>query len=643
MPSDPAPSPAPEGHQAFSSRILQGQSRVLSLIAGGAHLNRTLDEFCQVVEGSLPGVRACVSLYEPSEATLRVAAAPSLPASLRSELDGLSVGLAPGACSAAVHRNEIVITSDIASDPLWEGMREPALEAGLRSCWSAPIRSVRWAGGPGEEDEVRILGTVALYHPEARQPAGDDLETLEIASALAALALITSRTHEKLGEQQLYDPLTGLPNRRLFTEELKEAVAGMSPHEDKLGVLLVDIDHFKEVNDTFGYAVGDFLLRSVGERFIESRKSNDLVARFGDDEFIFLVRDPATSEEVKQAATAILGAVGEPYDFGGQQLAITASLGASLYPWDGEDAQTLMRNAENALHTAKRQGRNRFRLYAPTMGANAFEKLQLKMALTYAAENDEMELLYQPKIHSQSGEVVGVEALVYWNHPSQGRLSPGHFIPLAEETGIILPLGNWVLRTACEQARELRRGGFRDFTIAVNISALQFRERTFVDTVASILEQTRLEPEALELEVTETVAMTEVQKTMERLTALQALGLRISIDDFGTGYSSLAYLKRFPIHTLKIDRSFVANLPADKENKAIIKAVIALAHYLDLNLVAEGVETREQADYLRREGCKYLQGYYFSTPVAGRRLRELLESGVGSEPGRSYLAVGNIA
>jgi diguanylate cyclase (GGDEF)-like protein len=625
-----------EGRGVFTE-ILAGQGRILSLIAAGQHISHVLDEFCGVVEASVPGTRCCVMMFNAAQRSLSLGAGPRLPAGFRSVLEGLSVGLAPGSCSAAVHRAEPVISSDIQSDPVWEGFREKALENGLKACWSVPIRSVKWAENPDEEDQVRILGTVAFYHDTPREAEADDLDLLEMTSTMAGFVLMSARVHDKVEEQDLYDVLTSLPNRRLFTQELRKSVSGMSPHEDKLGVLLLDVDHFKEVNDTFGYAVGDFLLRSVAERLATTRKGADLVARFGDDEFIFMVTDFSGNDHFKQIATEILAAVSEPHDFSGQQLVITASLGASLYPWDGEDAQTLMRNSENALQAAKRQGRNRLRLYAPTMGVNAFEKLQLKMALSYAAENDELELLFQPKVASESGEMTGAEALVYWNHPGQGRLSPGKFIPLAEETGLILPIGNWILNAACQQAKAWRTAGFRDFTVAVNISPHQFRERTFVDTVATILERVSLEPEALELEITETVAMTEVEKTMERLTELRALGLRISIDDFGTGYSSLAYLKRFPIHTLKIDRSFVRNLPGDKENRAITKAVIALAHYLDLHLVAEGVENIEQADFLAREGCQYLQGYYFSMPVSSREFTQILSAGISKEPGKSFV------
>ena len=633
--SSPA-TPPTQADDDLASELLSAHRRLLDGIGEKTHLTGLLQQFCTTLDEAIAPVRSCVMLYQPAERVLNIGAAPGLPADLRRALDGLTAGLAPGSCSAAVHRNEVVVSRDLATDPLWNGLRDTALEAGFRASWSLPIRSLQWADSPGEDDEVRVVGTVALYLPVRRSPTAQEIKLLDITSALAGLAINSVRTQEKVGEHQLYDSLTGLPSRRLFFDQLKDALVDLSPHDNKMALLRLDLDHFKEVNETFGYAVGDFLLRGVAKRLVALRRGTDLVARFGDDEFIYLVRELPRDDDVRQLAEGILSELSKPYDFGGEELAVSASLGASVYPWDGEDAQTLLRNAENALHAAKRQGRNRIRLYAPTLGGSGFEKLQLKLALGYAVENRELELLYQPKLRSESGEISGVEALVYWNHPTQGRISPGKFIPLAEESGLIMPIGEWVLKTACAQVHSWRRQGFRFLTVAVNISALQFREVGFKDTVSSVLAASRLEPEALELEITETVAMTDVDKTMERLKALQDLGLRISIDDFGTGYSSLAYLQRFPIHTLKLDRSFIMGLPENKENRAIVKAVIAMARYMGLELVAEGVEGEGEAAILRGEGCELLQGHHFSRPVPAAEIERMLHRGYRRESHRAF-------
>ncbi len=612
-----------------SARILLGQQRILGLVAGGTNLTGVLQEFCQILESAMKDARCCIMLLDPSRQILEVGSGHSLPGSFRSLLDGISVGLAPGSCSAAAHRKEIMISENIAEDPVWEGLHAAAREHDLAACWSAPIRSVRWAAEPEQEDELRVLGTVAFYYQTPRKPTPEELEALDMAGSMAALAMTSTRAHAKVDEQNLYDGPTGLPNRKLFVQQVQQELSGLSPKQHRLGILLLDIDNFKEVNETFGYAVGDFLLQAVAKRLTRARKADDLVARFGNDEFILMMLDSSGSADYRQIASDLLAAVSEPHDFGGQELAVTASLGASVYPWDGEDAQTLIRNAENALRTAKEQGGGRHRIYAPTMGANTFEKLQLKMALGYALENRELDLHYQPKISSRTGEIVGVEALARWQHPSLGSIGPTKFIPLAEETGLILPIGTWALRRACEQVKKWRNAGHSSLSVAVNISAPQFRERNFVETVDSALRAAALEPSALELEITESIAMTEVERTMDRLKELESLGLRISIDDFGTGYSSLAYLERFPIHTLKIDRSFIQNLQSQNENKAIVRAVVAMAHYLRLEVVAEGVETAEQAEFLVREKCEILQGFFFARPLPSQECGRLLEEGVG--------------
>ncbi len=610
--------------------LLHRQLGILDRLRREGDVELALAELCLALEATLDGARCSITLLDSQDQTLKPGAAPSLPRTYLDAVTGLTVGLAPGSSSAAAYRNRTVISGDVESDPLWEGLREEAQSSGIRSCWSIPLTGLTGGGSTAEtdpSDQPEVLGTLDCYFGEPRDPTTDEWRMTSIAAAMASLALAAPRSPAASGDQNLYDPVTGLPNRKVFGQELKRALAELTPQRDKLAILLLDLDHFKEVNDTFGYAVGDFLLGGVAQRLLEFRGSTDLVGRFGDDEFGILMGSATNSEDVKEFAARVLEAISAPYDFGGQQLAISASLGGSIYPWDGEDAQTLLRNAENALYTAKKQGRNHFRLYAPTMGGYAFEKLQLKMALGYAVENRELELLYQPKVRSDTFEIVGAEALVYWNHPAMGRIGPNRFIPLAEETGLIVPIGEWVLKTASRQVNHWRQVLKKDLSMAVNISAIQFRERGFVESVGAILNSAKLDPRVFELEITETIAMNEVEKTLDRLHEFNQLGVHISIDDFGTGYSSLAYLKRFPIHTLKIDKSFVQTTPDDKDNTAIVKAVIALAHFLGLSVVAEGVETAEQATYLRAEGCEILQGFHFSRPVSSTEFSKLLSAG----------------
>jgi len=618
------------GTSTLASRIFLAQSKILELVGSGGEMGEAFTEFCVGLERLFPDSIACVTLIEPSSQALEILAAPSLPDAFRQSINGLTIGLAPGTCCAAAYGNETIVSEDLQADAVWEGLTEEALAAGLGACWSAPIRGMRPAERPGEQEQIVVLGTVALYFSQPRAASSTEIQALEIAAALAELTIGTARSKEQAGSHEFFDAVTKLPNRGVFSNQLEQTVLDMDPRNDRIAILVVDIDHFKEVNDTYGYAVGDFLLQSVSQRLVGLRRDNDLLARFGDDEFAFLIGDVASGEDVKTIAQKVLEVVSAPYDFGGQELAISASIGGSVFPWDGEDAQTLMRNAENALVSAKKQGRGLCRMYAPTMGGYAFEKLQLKMALSYALENEELIVRFQPKVSSETNKIVGAEALTYWNHPGMGEISPVKFIPIAEETGQIIPLGEWVLRTACEQVQAWRPE-FGNLTMAINISAIQFRERSFVETVRSILRDSGIEPEAIELEITESVAMNEVEKTLERLQELHDLGVHIAIDDFGTGYSSLAYLKRFPIHTLKIDKSFVLNTPQDQGDMAIVKGVIALAHNLRLEVVAEGVETAEQASYLRAEGCEFLQGFHFSRPVPKAGFEQLLRDGFDAE------------
>jgi diguanylate cyclase (GGDEF)-like protein len=345
-----------ESREDLSSRILLAQNQILQRIVQGGSLSEGLAFFCKGVEEAVPGSRCCVTLLNQTDKTLKVVAAPRLPAAFVEAVDQITIGLGPGSCSAAAYNNETIVSADMKADSEWEGMRERVLESGLAACWSCPIRGVRWAEEPSGHDEVRVLGTVALYFEQTRTPSDTELQALEIGAALAGMTINTARTQESIGRQKLYDSVTELPNRKLFTQQLKQVLRQVNPQEHKLGILLVDLDHFKEVNDTFGYAVGDFLLQSVAGRLLALRRKTDILARFGDDEFSYLIAEIRDTEDMKAIAAEALEAVSAPHDFGGQKLAVSASIGGSLYPWDGEDAQTLLRNAENALYTAKKQG-----------------------------------------------------------------------------------------------------------------------------------------------------------------------------------------------------------------------------------------------------------------------------------------------
>ncbi|HWP46326.1 MAG TPA: EAL domain-containing protein [Candidatus Limnocylindrales bacterium] len=440
------------------------------------------------------------------------------------------------------------------------------------------------------------------------------------------------RDEETIRHLAYDDALTGLPNRTLFNDRLTLALAQAHRNQGRLAVMLMDLDRFKIINDTLGHAVGDQLLRGVARRLINSLREGDTVARLGDDEFAFLLPGMDQVEDVAKTAQKIIEILKSAFYFEGHELHVTPSIGIALYPNDGEDAQTLLKNANTALHRAKEQGRNTYQLYTPAMNATALERLALESRLYRALEREEFVIYYQPQINIHTGKVVGVEALVRWRHPKLGLILPGKFIPLAEETGFIIPLGEWVLLTACAQNKAWQDAGLPPLRMAVNLSISHFKREDLTKMLAQVLEKTGLHPSYLELELTESIGMENVERAITKLQELKALGVKLSIDDFGTGYSSLSYLKRFPIDTLKIDQSFVQHIPTNPNDAAITTAIIAMAHSLNLKVIAEGVETEEQLTFLRPYRCDEMQGFLFSKPMPAEEFIQFFREKMTDNP-----------
>jgi diguanylate cyclase (GGDEF)-like protein/PAS domain S-box-containing protein len=420
-----------------------------------------------------------------------------------------------------------------------------------------------------------------------------------------------------------HDPLTGLPNRRLFKEQLGEAVERAQEQEHSLAVLFLDLDRFKMINDTFGHDMGDELLREVTSRLIGCVREQDVVARIGGDEFTLMLPG-ANADVAREVAGDILAALQRPVLLGGQEVHVTTSIGIALHPNDAEDPEMLMRYADTAMYRAKEQGKNNCQLYGAYMKEQAYQRLTMENDMRKALERDEFRVYYQAQIDAASGRVTGAEALLRWLHPERGIVSPAQFIPVAEETGMIVPIGEWVLRTACRDALAWERDGLPPLRVAVNLSLVQFRHSNLIEMVSRALADTGLDPHRLELEITESIAMHQVERVVPTLQELRRLGVEIAMDDFGTGYSSLSYLKNFPIQRLKIDQSFVRGLKEGSDDAAIVTAIIALAHSLHLDVIAEGVEEEEQVEFLRRHGCQFMQGYRFHRPVPEEQLREFL-------------------
>jgi diguanylate cyclase (GGDEF)-like protein/PAS domain S-box-containing protein len=421
-----------------------------------------------------------------------------------------------------------------------------------------------------------------------------------------------------------HDGLTDLPNRLLLNDRLTQAMAMAHRHRRRLAVLFLDGDRFKNINDSLGHVIGDRLLQSVAQRLLDCVRRSDTVSRQGGDEFVVLLSEVTQSEDAAVSAEKILLAMSAPHRIGQRDVHLTMSIGIATHPEDGTDAETLVRNADFAMYHAKNSGRNNYQFFKPEMNVRAVERQSLESGLRDAMERKEFVLHYQPKMNLDTGAIIGVEALIRWHHPQRGLVPPGQFIPIAEECGFIVPIGQWVLREACHRARAWQDSGLRPMRIAVNVSAVELRAGEFVAGVNDILTETGLDPRYLELELTETFLMQDSKATVAVLKALKGMGVQLALDDFGTGYSSLSYLRRFPIDTLKIDQSFVRDLTTDADDASIVTAVISMGKSLHMGVVAEGVETGEQLAFLRDQGCPEGQGYYFSRPVLAEEFPLLL-------------------
>jgi diguanylate cyclase (GGDEF)-like protein len=433
---------------------------------------------------------------------------------------------------------------------------------------------------------------------------------------------------EEMTHSVEHDFLTGLPNRILLNDRISQAIATAPRHQRQVAVLFLDLDGFKHINDSLGHGVGDKLLQSIAARLVECVRDSDTVSRQGGDEFVVLLSEAEQWEDAAIVARRMLQAVAEPHLIDRHDLHVTTSIGVSVFPDDGGDAETLIKNADTAMYQAKANGRQSFQFFKPAMNVRAVERQSIEENLRRAIERQEFVLHYQPKINLRTGLITGAEALIRWIHPTRGLVLPGQFIPIAEDCGLIRPIGGWVLREACQQAKAWADAGLPTASMAVNVSAMELRDESYVESLLAALDETGMDPKLLELELTESVLMTHAESAASILVTLREQGVQVAIDDFGTGFSSLSYLRKFPIDALKIDQSFVSQVTSAGDETSIVAAVISMARSLQLRVVGEGVETVDQLRFLQAQDCDEVQGYYFSRPVPHGEFAELLRSGI---------------
>jgi diguanylate cyclase (GGDEF)-like protein len=467
--------------------------------------------------------------------------------------------------------------------------------------------------------ESPIEHSAAPIHDRRGLGAGAAIVFRDVSAARA--------TSLRMSHLASHDPLTDLPNRLLLSDRLVRALALAHRHQRRLAVLFLDIDRFKYINDSLGHMLGDDLLRAVGREVALCVRSSDTVSRHGGDEFVVVLSELEHREDAAGVAEKIIAALARPQKLGGHKLHITVSIGISVYPDDGDNAQALLKSADMALYHAKDQGRDCYQFFKRDLDVRVVERQTIEAGLHSALDRREFELLYQPKMNLKTGAVVGTEALLRWRHPDRGLIEPAQFVPIAEDCGLIKPIGRWVVHEACRQAQAWQDAGFRPIPVSVNISGVEFRSKGFVNNIVDTLNGTCLDPRYLEIELTESVLMTHIDATHSVLQALKTLGVQLAIDDFGTGWSSLSYLKQFPIDALKVDKSFVHEITSSGSHTApIVSAVISMGKSLKHRVIAEGVETREQLAFLQAEDCDEGQGYYFSRPLVAQQFARVLEA-----------------
>jgi diguanylate cyclase (GGDEF)-like protein/PAS domain S-box-containing protein len=584
--------------------LLDGQNSILEMIAKGSSFEEVLAAIILLIESVSNGGICSIMLLDENSNCLVQGASPHLPEEYNAGLEKIPVGYGFGSCGTSAYFKKPIIVSDISVDPLWANYNHIALKYGFKACWSYPVLT----------NNRKVLGTFAVYYKQERVPAEPDIQVVEKATYLASLAIQHYRSKELIHYMAFHDPLTSLPNRRLFEKKAAETITAWRPGKALVSIMYLDLDRFKIINDSLGHNIGDALLKDVALRLQKCMSNGDISSRQGGDEFTILLKE-VSRYEARQTAKKVLSFLSKPFQVEGHEVFITPSIGVSLYPHDGNTADELIKKADIAMYQAKKQGRNVYQFYEPEFDMMTIERLKMETALRKAMERNEFVLYYQPITSLDSLEIIEVEALIRWIHPEHGKVPPEKFIPIAEETGMIVSIGEWVIRTACTQLKAWERKGMPPVSVSVNLSILQFHQANLVGMIQDILNETGVKPQYLTIEITESMTM-DTESATRILQLLKEVGVRISIDDFGTGYSSLSYLRNLPIDYLKIDQSFIGDIHKDKNGESIVKTILLMAQNLGLKAIAEGVETVGQVQFLQEQKCHAAQGYLFSMPKA---------------------------
>jgi|GEM_PF-131906 len=599
--------------EAFNNK----HAGILEMIATGQPASAIYNEIALMYEKRHPGLRC--SMLELEDGKLLHGGAPSLPKEYCDAVHGLQNGPNVGSCGTSTYTGKRVLVENIDTDPKWAKIKHVALPHGMRCCWSEPIKS----------SLGKVLGAFGMYYNHPALPNEDESNDLKSAARLAGIVMERDHAQKRIRQLAYTDELTGLASRAHFYQNLEELIKVYDQHQSRFGLLYIDLDDFKSVNDSLGHDVGDLLLKAIAKRLKNVSRDIDFVTRLSGDEFSILVKDVNDDYAAAHVAQTCLEMISEPIELSGRKFTPACSIGIAHYPDDGEDLSTLLKAADTSLYAAKKRGKNQYAFYKAELTHKAEYRFRVEQNLREAVEKQQLSLVYQPQVKISSGEIIGVEALCRWNHPQLGQVPPPEFIATAERIGMIKPLTEWVLLTACNQAVTWKNAGFPALRMAVNISPSHFLDKDFVSLIKHVIDETGMVPAELELEVTENVVQTN-QANLSIFRELKDLGVLLAIDDFGTGYSSFASLKHLTVDYLKIDKYFIHDMFVNHKSQLLIGSMIEMGHNLEHEIIAEGVETVEQYNLLRELNCEIAQGYLFSKPVNADEISKFLNSNIGN-------------